>query len=200
MDASLLSREATARQQEAETEVDTKPILINSRNYQASGNNIGFQSKPAQVRASTGTLTGGEISPRVNDAIALANIKGLHVDVFLKGTSAGAISGDVRGLEIELTTDDAGTRAIAGDVSAIRIRTAFSASSITGIFSAIRIEKNEAQTNSQDYDAVMELTGTFGAGGIWDSADTNTAGTKRGAIKVRVNGTDRWIRLYDSGV
>jgi hypothetical protein len=199
VDASLLSPAAAAAQQEAETENDSKPILINSRSYQRSGNNIGFQSKPAQAGPSTGTITGGEVSPRVDSGIAVANVKGLHVDAYLKGTAAGAISGDVRGIEVEMVTDDAGVRAIAGNVSLLRLRTAFSAA-ITGVFSALRIEKNEAQTGSADYTAVLDLTGTYGAGGVWDSADTNTAGTKAGAIKVRVNGVDRWIRLYTSGV
>lgn len=199
MDASLLSPAATAAQQEDETENDSKPILLNSRSYQRSGNNIGFQSKPSQAGPSTGTITGGEISPRAESGVAVANVKGLHVDAFLKGTAAGAISGDVRGIEIEMVTDDAGVRAIAGNVSLLRLRTAFSAA-ITGVFSALRIEKNEAQTGSVDYTAVLDLTGTYGAGGVWDSADTNVAGTKAGAIKVRVNGVDRWIRLYTSGV
>jgi hypothetical protein len=197
---STLSPAATELQQPIDTEKDNNPVRINSRSYQqASGSSIGFQSKPSQDRASTGTVTGGEISPRVASGIAVANVKGLHVDALLKGTVAGAISGNVNALELELTTDDAGVRVIFGWASLIRLRTAFSAA-ITGLFSAIRIEKNEAQTGSANYDAVLELTGTYGANSIWDDADTNTAGTKRGAIKVNVNGADRWIRLYDSGV
>ena len=199
-DQSTISPAAQAAAEPINSFASNRAIRLNSRPFQnASGSAIGFQSKPNQVVASTGSVIGGEISPRIATGIACANIIGLHVDAQLKGTAAGAISGDVRGLQVEMVTDDAGVRAIAGNVSLIRLRTAFSAA-ITGIFSAIRIEKNEAQTGSASYDAVIELTGTFGAGGIWDSADANVGGSKAGAIKVRVNGADRWIRLYDSGV
>lgn len=198
--SSGLSPTALNDQQPIDTAKDNNPVRINSRSFQqASGSSIAFQAKPSQDVASTGTVTGGEISPRVNSGIAVANVIGLHVSSYLKGTAAGAISGDVRGLQVEVITDDAGVRAIAGNVSMARFRAAFSAA-ITGIFSVIRIEKAEAQTGSHDYDCVLELTGTYGAGGVWDSADANAGGTKAGAIKVRVNGVDRWIRLYDSGV
>ena len=199
-DSATISPAAQAASEPINSFANNRAIRLNSRPFQnTSGSAIGFQSKPNQVVASTGTVVGGEVSPRVASGIACANVIGLHVDAQLKGTAAGAISGDVRGLQVEMVTDDAGIRAITGNVSLIRLRTAFSAA-ITGIFSAIRIEKNEAQTGSADYDAVLDLTGTYGANGIWDSADANVNGNKAGAIKCRVNGTDRWIRLYDSGI
>ena len=46
-----------------QTSTDSKPVRINSRNYSTSGNNIGFQVKPAQNANGDG-ITGGEISPR----------------------------------------------------------------------------------------------------------------------------------------
>lgn len=190
---------------DVETTNDGRTVRINSRSYdQTSGSSIGFQSKPAQNTGSSGNIIGGEISPRVNSGVALSgsgSIIGLHVDAYLKGTAAGTIAGDVRGLQVELVTDDAGTRTISGNVSGIRIRTAFSATTITGKFAAIRIEKNEVQTNSKNYDAVLLLTGTVA--GVWNDDPTtelnNPGGTVKGYIKVIVNGQDKYIALYDKG-
>lgn len=174
---------------------DGNPVRINSRNYaQATGDSIGFQSKPAQSVTSTGTVQGGQVSPRVATGIAVSQIIGLFVDAELKGTSAGTISGDVRALNLELVTDDAGTRTIGGNVNAIRIRSAFSATTITGTFVPIRIEKAESQTNSKQYDAVLDLTGTIT--GVW--LDTGGPTTANGYIKVRINGNDRWLQTFST--
>src|SRR3990167_11387932 len=78
---------------------DDKTVRINSRNYtQATGSSIGFQSKPAQNATSTGSVIGGEISPRINNTFTVANIIGLHVDAYVRGTTPRTISGDVRGM------------------------------------------------------------------------------------------------------
>ena len=180
---------------ETETSDDSKTIRLNSRNYsQATGSSIGFQSKPAQNIASTGSVIGAEISPRANSGIAVANVIGLHCDAYLKGTAAGTISGDVRALNLELVTDDAGTRTVSGNVNAIRIRSAFSATTITGKFVPIRIEKAEAQTGSKQYDAVLELPSTVA--GVWNDTDSDSGDTEAGYIKVLVNGNARYIVLY----
>lgn len=180
------------------TDDDSKTLRLNSRNYtQTSGNSIGFQAKPAQTVASSGQVIGGEISPRVNDGIALSGsggLVGLHVDAYAKGTSAGTIAGDVRALNLELVTDDAGTRTISGNVTGIRIRSAFSATTITGTFVPIRIEKAESQTNSKQYDAVLELPSTNA--GVWHSDPGTEPSTAAGYIKVLVNGLARYIQLY----
>lgn len=185
-----------------ETDGDSKTIRLNSRDYaQATGSSIGFQAKPAQNVASTGSVIGGEVSPRANSGIAVANVIGLHVNAYLKGTAAGTISGDVRGLNVELVTDDAGTRTISGNVSAIRVRAAFSAGTLNGTMAPIRIEKAEAQTGSQQWDAVLDLPSTNP--GIWnDDPGTelnNPGGTVKGYIKVLVNGNARYIALYEAG-
>lgn len=179
---------------------DNKPVTINSRNYtQATGSSIGFQSKPAQTVTSTGSVIGGEISPRVNDDIDIANVIGLHVDTYLKGTTAKTVSGDVRGLQVELVTDDAGTNTVSGNVIGIRQRAAFSASTLTGYMTPFQVEIAEAQTNSQQWDYGYVFTGSNGL--IWKddyTTEVSASGAVAGAIKVRVNGADRWIALYDT--
>jgi hypothetical protein len=185
---------------------ENRTIRLNSRNYAlATGSVIGFQSKPAITVSKTADgVIGGEISPRVNSGVALAGggtVVGLHVDTYLKGTAAGTISGSVRALELEQVTDDAGVRAITGDVNHIRIRSAFSATSIGGKFVPIRIEKAEAQTGSKQYDAVLDLPDTNA--GVWNK-DPGTelnlpGGTVKGYIKVLVGGEARYIALYEAG-
>lgn len=179
-------------------DVAGRTVKINSINNPGTANDlIGFQVKPAQTASTAKNVIGGEISPRLNSGVALTtsgSIIGLHIDTYLKGTAAGTVAGDVRGLQIELVTDDAGTRTIDGDVSGIRIRTAFSATGITGVFAAIKIEKNEAQTGSQNYDAVLQLTSTLA--GVWNDAPGTEPTTADGYIKVLVNGNARYIQLY----
>ena len=180
-----------------QTVSDSKPVRINSRDYtQTSGSSIGFQVKPNQTTVNANYVMGGEISPRIATGIAGAGIIGLHVDAYLKGTTAGTISGDVRSLNVEVIADDAGTRTISGNVSAIRIRSAFSATTITGKFVPIRIEYPETQTNSKTYDAVFELTGTVPL--VWNSAPGTEPTTADGYIKVLVNGAARYIQLYST--
>lgn len=180
-----------------QTVTDSKPIKINSRNYAQTADgttSIGFQCRPAANGSGSSSVTGGEISPRANSGIAIKNIIGLHVDSYLKGTAAGNVTGDVRALNLELVTDDAGTRAVTGNVNAIRIRSAFSGTSIGGTFVPIRIEKAETQTNSKQYDAVLDLPST--CSGIWSDTDTASGDTEAGYIKVLVNGNARYIVLY----
>lgn len=171
-------------------------IRINSRTVTtATSGIIGFQSKPAQGVATANNVIGGEISPRVNDTFALTgsgSLIGLHVDAYLKGTT-GNIAGDVRGQQIELVTDDAGTRTISGDVIGLRMRAAFSGT-ITGNMIAFSVEKAEAQTNSKQWEYLFELTGDNGL--VWKDDYTTEVTTIAGAIKVFVNGQDRWIPLY----
>ena len=177
------------------TTSDDKQVRINSRSFtQATGDSIGFQSKPSQTVTTTGSVFGGQISPRLQSGVAAGNIIGLDVNSDLKGTAAGTVSGDVRALNLELVTDDSGTRTVSGNVNAIRIRSVFSATTISGKFVPIRIEKAEAQTNSKQYDAILELPSTVA--GVWNDAPGTEPTTADGYIKVLVNGAARYIQLY----
>lgn len=159
---------------------------------------IGFQSKPAQGVSTAQNVIGFEVSPRLNDAVALTGggtIIGAHVDANLKGTT-GNIAGDVRGQQIELVTDDAGTRTISGDVIGERFRMAFSGT-VTGSIVPFKVEKAEAQTNSKSWTALMNLTSI--QPGVWndDPGTEVNIGAAKGYIKVLVNGQVRYIALFD---
>ena len=175
------------------TTSDGRTITLNSRNYtQTSGSSIGFQSKPAQAATTTGSVIGAEISPRINNTFTTANIIGLHVDAYVRGTTARTISGDVRGQQIELVTDDAATNTISGDVVGLRMRAAFSATTVTGHMVPFKVEIAETQTNSQAWDALFKLTGT---GDAWGT-DTGSGDTESGFIKVLLGSTAAYIVLY----
>lgn len=181
----------------------SKTITLNSQtdSTTTSGDLIGFQAKPRTGVAGTQSVYGCQISAQISDGIALSSsgsIIGGHVDVFLRGTSAGTIGGDVRGLQIEMTTDDGGTRDITGNVSALRIRMAFSAGTISGTVTAIRIEKPETQTGSEAYSSVFELTSTLT--GVWSDTATATGDTEAGYFAVRINGNLRYVQCFsDAG-
>ena len=184
---------------ELRTQDLTKTIRLNSQTdlTTASGDMIGFQSKPRTGVAGSQSVYGCQVSAQISNGIALSgsgSIVGGHIDVYVRGTAAGTIAGDVRGLQIEMTTDDAGTRTISGNVSALRIRSVFSATTITGKFVPIRIEKPEVQTNSKNYDAVLELTSNLA--GIWKDAPGTEPTTADGYFKVLVNGNARYVQLY----
>ena len=175
-----------------------KTIRLNSITNTGTGNDfIGFQSKPAQGAATAKNVIGAEVSARVNSTFALTSsgtLIGMHVDAYLRGT-AGDIGGDVRGMQVELVTDDAGTRTITGDVVGLRMRAAFSGT-ISGDMVAIKIEKAEAQTNSNQWEYVLELTDVNGL--IWDDDWGTEPSTAAGGFKVRINGQDRWVQTYSS--
>jgi len=59
-----------------------------------------------------------------------------------------------------------------------------------------RIEKAETQTNSQQWDCVLELPST--AAGIWNSAPGTEPSTADGYFKVLVNGVARYVQLYST--
>src|SRR3990167_4415882 len=194
-------RARTSQHLALDTTSDDKNVRINSRNFPATtGDAIACQIKPAcSVTKTADGLKGLEVSPRVNSGIAMAGasgtVIGIHSDVYLKGTAAGTIAGDVRALNLELVTDDAGTRTVSGEVNAIRIRAAFSAT-ITGAFCPIRIEKAETQTGSAQWEYVLDLTGNNDL--IWDSDYSTEPADENGGFKVRINGADRWVKTYST--
>lgn len=177
-----------------------KSVRINVRTISTDEDEsfIGFVSKPGIgiTHANSKELKGGEISPRLSDGVAWpGSVIGLHTDVYLKGTSAGAVGGDVRALQLELVTDTGGTRAITGYVAGIRLRTAWSSGAPSGGIHAIRIEKPEAQSNSKTFTSVLQLTSSVA--GVWDINDTTFGdGSHVGFFKVELGGTVGYVRVH----
>ena len=178
------------------TDLAGKTVRINNiTNIGTANDFIGVQVKPAQGASTAKNVIGCEISARVNSTFALTGsgtLIGAHIDAYLKGT-AGDVGGDVRGAQIELVTDDAGTRTITGNVVGLRFRAAFSGT-ISGKMIAIRVEKAEAQTNSKQWDYVLDLPDVNGL--IWDDDFGTEPTTAAGGFKVRINGSDRWVQTF----
>lgn len=177
------------------TESDNRTVKINSRNFtQTSGDSIGFQTKPSQTVSSSGSVQGGQISPRLQSGITLTgSIVGLHVDFDLKGTASGTIGGDCRVLELEMIADVGGGRTIDGDVTAIRVRSFMPASGgVSGVMSAMKIEAPEP--GGVIYDALLHMPANVT--GIWEDATASGSGSHVGFIKVIVDGTSLYIRLH----
>ena len=171
-----------------------RTVRINSVTHTGTANDmIGFQSKPAQGAATAKNIMGCEISPRINDTIALTgagSIIGAHIDCYLKGTT-GAIAGDVRGVQIELTDDTGSSRAISGYVTHLRFRSNLSCS-VTGKYSVLRVE-NEEGTKAMD--ALAQFT--TGSGCLVEGAGT-VGGTQNRALKVLIDSTTYYIPMHTS--
>lgn len=172
-----------------------KTIRLNSRTESTDTANslIGFQSKIGRGISAATDIIGGEISPRINDGIALtgsAGIVGLHTDVYLKGTT-GDIAGDVRGQQIELVDDTGSSRTVAGNVTHLRIRSNLSCT-ITGKYSVMRVENEEG---AKAMDAFAQFTA--GSGCLVETNGT-VGGAQTQSIKILKDSTTLYVPLYAS--
>lgn len=169
---------------------DNTQVRINSRSYtQASGNSIGFQSKPSQTVTTTGDVIGGEISPRLQAAIGTGQIKGLHVDIDLKGATGGNIT-DIKVLEVEMVSDASAGRTVSGDAMCMQFRNALQGVTVTGDVGVFEVQANEG--------VAWEVFGKFPD----DSGIAATTGSpaslpaNTGYIRVKVGSTLFKIPLY----
>ncbi len=177
-----------------EASVSGKTVRLNNLTKSATDNDyIGFQSKPGQSASTAKNIIGCEISPRLNDAVALTTsgtIIGAHVDCYLKGTT-GDIAGDVRCLQSELTDDTGSSRTVSGYMTHLRIRSNMSCT-VTGKYSAIRVE-NEEGTKAMD--GLVQFT--TGSGCLVEGSGT-VGGTQNRALKVLIDSTTYYIPMHTS--
>lgn len=130
-----------SRYREIKSFDDSKPAILNSRSYtQASGNSIAFQAKPSQTVTTTGEVIGGEISPRTQDLVGAGVLKGLHIDLDMKGSGAATI-GTERLLELE-AVGGAG-KTVTNDLQYIRMRLNQNAT-VSGDVVGLSLEAKEA--------------------------------------------------------
>jgi hypothetical protein len=164
-----------------QTVLDSKTVKVNSRDYsQASGDSIGFQSKPNQNVTTTGSVYGGQVSPRCASAKACANLIGLEVSPILKGTS-GNVSGDWRAADLILEDEGAG-RTITGDAEFIRARPNL-ASTVTGDVMFAELLTAEGATNWELFASFPAVASVFVAPG------NTSAISNAGYLKIKVGGT-----------
>ena len=172
------------------TLVDTKPVLINSRDYtQTSGDSIGFQSKPSQTVTGTASVYGCQVSPRFQAAIAGGSLVGVQSAPVLKGDT-GNLSGDVRGFEASIDLNNAGTntRTITGTVSALyAYLQSGSAMTYTGGISVIHV----AAEDTKKWTHLLKT-----ATGVGFVNTTASVGAQIGQLLVSIAGTTRAIPYY----
>ncbi len=176
-------------------DIGGKTIRLNSITNTGTGHDlIGFQSKPGQGASTAKNVIGCEISPRLNDAVALTgsgSIIGQHVDCYLKGTT-GNIAGDVRGQQIELIDDTGSSRTVAGNVSSIRLRSNLSCT-VTGKTCAIRWENSEG---TKGWDGFLQLSAALGTQTGTTNADKD-GNSALGTLKVLLSsGAIGHIQIY----
>lgn len=169
-----------------------KKVTINSRTESTDTANslIGVQIKPGRGISAATDVIGAEISPRLNDAIALTgtgSMIGLHTDVYLKGTT-GDIAGDVRGQQIELVDDTGSSRTVAGDMTHLRIRSNMSCT-VTGDYSVIKVEDEEG---TKAFDAFAQIAATNNV----LVAEAVTGGAAAVSLKIMVGTTVYFLPLY----
>lgn len=173
----------------------TQTFKVNSQDWtHTSGNKSAIQIKPNVSVGGTSGLTAVEISPRFASAIAGNELIGLKVDPVLKGTT-GNLTGSVRAIETNLDFGVGSTRTISGDVVGLRM---FLAADPGMTITGNKIPLLIAAPNSGQWTHMIEIESTNST--ISNSASSATAGTKAGWLLIEVNGSDRYIRLYDSGV
>jgi len=192
--SNLVAAHVTMNTTPTSTDNAGKTIKLNSITNTGTANDfIGVQIKPGQGASTAQNVTGMEVSPRLNDAIALTSsgtIIGAHIDCYLKGTT-GNIGGDVRNLQLELTDDTGSSRTVTGNVSHIRVRSNLSCT-ISGKYSVLRVENEEG---TKALDALVQFT--TGSGAIVESSAT-VGGTQDQAIKILIGTTTYYVPLHTS--
>lgn len=178
-----------------DTTLDDKTVRLNSRSFvAASGNFIGFQSKPSATVTGTATVTGAEISPRAQSGVAVDQIKGAHIDFDLKGTAAGTV-GTATVLELEAIADESGGRTITNDLAFIKTRLYTPASGgVSG--DTVVMSVSAPESGSVPFDAFAKLADVDGLADIHGGSGVALPADV-GYIRVKVGSTFYKIALYN---
>jgi len=172
------------------TTTDSKTVKLNTRDYtQATGDSIGFSSKPSQTVTTTGAVYGTQISPRLQNGVAASALVAVQGAPVTKGASAGTISADVRAFEAAIDLNDVdGTRTVTGVVSALyAFLQAPSAGTYTGGCAVIHVPLE----NTKKWDFLMKT-----ATGVGFVNTTASLGAQIGQLLVSIAGTTRAIPYY----
>ncbi len=182
-----------------------KQVRINHRSYNnATGDTIGYTSKPNQTVTTTGDVYGAQMQPRVAAAVGANRLVGYQGAPIIKGSSgvAGTVTNGVQCFRAELTDELSagktfGDDLVGFDVRGVAMESGHTYSSNVDVV-GFRMTNSE---NSKAWDAVVKLVST--QAGVWNDDPTtelnNPGGTVKGYIKVIVNNADRYIALYELG-
>ena len=184
---------------------NNKQVRINHRSYDnATGDTIGYTSKPNQTVTTTGDVYGAQMQPRVQAAVGANRLVGYQSAPIIKGSSgvSGTVTNGVQCFRAELTDELGAGKTFGDDLVGFDVRGIAMESGHTYSSNVhtcgFRMTNSE---NSKAWDAVMKLVST--QGGVWNDDPTTElnlpGGTVKGYIKVIVNNADRYIALYEIG-
>jgi hypothetical protein len=114
------------------TEDSDKTIRINSRTYTTEASIIGFQCKPRAGIALTHNIYGAEFEPGLNSGISGVSIIGIASRPQMKGTVAGAVTGEVICHETKL--EGGSGRTITGPACVLRCFNELKSSPSGGVY------------------------------------------------------------------
>jgi hypothetical protein len=179
------------------TEDDNKRVRLNHRDYtQASGDTIGFSTRPNQTVTTTGEVKGAEFSPRVASGVGAATLVGLLASPRVQGDAGGNITARFAAIQAQLTDANAGTRTI--EVAAMMDAWHQLAGTHTFTKGVVLINARTAG-GGQGWTAFLRAEAS-GAGGLVVAADGMTAdpetAQEAGYLTVRVDTTDYQIPIY----
>ncbi|KKN77075.1 hypothetical protein LCGC14_0364140 [marine sediment metagenome] len=182
-----------------------KQVRINHRSYDnATGDTIGYTSKPNQTVTTTGDVYGAQMQPRVQAAVGANRLVGYQAAPIIKGSSgvSGTITNGVQCFRAELTDEAGAGKTFSDDLVGFDVRGIAMVSGHTFDSNVHTVGFRMASSeNSKTWDAVLKLSGT--QGGVWNDDPTTElnlpGGTVKGYIKVIVNNVNKYIALYDIG-
>jgi len=133
--------------------------------------------------SSGGTLdVSGDVS--LDGGTFIFNETGIDLDARFEGLS------DINLLRTEATNDRVGI-----GIAAPLAKLGITQTSATGAVPCIELEQIDANFAFTNYKGTSAADSSASL-----SSSTAEAGAKFGAVRIRINGTDKWIRVYDSAV
>ena len=173
------------------TITDTKPVLINSRDYptQTSGTDIALQSKPNATVSGTQSVVGAQFSPRFASGISGASVVGVQSQPLLKGGTT-TLTGDFGGFEADLTDSQTSGNTIGGDIYALRAYQNMASQTVTG---EVTVIKADAAGSTLQWTSFAKLPDDGHM-----AKSTTIPSTAAGYIKVIIGSSTRYIQLYST--
>ncbi len=182
-----------------------KQVRINHRSYtNATGDTIGYTSKPNQTVTTTGDVYGAQMQPRVAAAVGANRLVGYQSAPIIKGSAgvSGTVTNGVQCFRAELTDELSAGKTFGDDLVGFDVRSIAMESGHTYSSNVHTVGFRMASSeNSKAWDGVMKLSGTQAL--VWNDDPTTElnlpGGTVKGYIKVIVNNASRYIALYEVG-
>ena len=182
-----------------------KQVRISHKSYDnATGDTIGYTSKPNQTVTTTGDVYGAQMQPRLAAAVGANRLVGYQAAPIIKGSSgvSGTVTNGVQCFRAELTDEAGAGKTFSDDLVGFDVRGIAMVSGHTFDSNVHTVGfRMAASENSKTWDAVLKLSGTQAL--VWNDDPTTElnlpGGTVKGYIKVIVNNATRYIALYEVG-